>query len=270
MAWLLFAYSMGIFLFTFPIAYFFHRHPYRRLPLIVAVLVLQLALVLFMVASPYWVLVISRFLQGAASTAIWTVGFALICENVDEKHIGRSLGWAISGVSVGSTIAPPIGGALYWGLGWLAPFVFCIIVVGVDLIGRLLVIERKHLIKMGIDGQGRPLQTGNLPTPLEPVNTADNEKATRNIAVSTTPPSSDELTLATVDPPAKVEPTAERSASDSSVADAVAERPTAAMTAKKELTPWGVLAAILTNLRGLNAILSSFVFGIVMGALEPT
>ncbi|WVQ79320.1 hypothetical protein IAT38_001417 [Cryptococcus sp. DSM 104549] len=146
-AWLLFAYSLGIFIFTFPVAYFFHKYPYRRNPLIIAVLVLEGALVLFMLARPYWAMLVSRFLQGAASTVVWSVGFALICENVEEKNIGRQIGFAMAGISVGSTIAPPIGGALYSKMGWHSPFVFCIIVCAVDLFLRLFVLERSDLRK---------------------------------------------------------------------------------------------------------------------------
>lgn len=29
---------------------------------------------------------------------------SLRCENVEEKNIGRQMGWAVSGVSVGTTI----------------------------------------------------------------------------------------------------------------------------------------------------------------------
>lgn len=71
-AWLLFAYSMGILICTLPVAYFFHKYPFRRIPLVIAVIVLELALVLFMLANPFWAMVVSRFLQGASSTVVWS------------------------------------------------------------------------------------------------------------------------------------------------------------------------------------------------------
>ena len=48
-------------------------------------------------------------------------------------------------------LGPPIGGALYSRLGFRAPFVFTIIITLVDLIGRLLLIERKDALKYGHD-----------------------------------------------------------------------------------------------------------------------
>lgn len=77
-SWLLFAYSIGIFLCTLPVAYFFHKHPFRRIPLIVAVIILELSLILFMLATPFWAMVISRFLQGASSTVVWSGELSLI------------------------------------------------------------------------------------------------------------------------------------------------------------------------------------------------
>lgn len=48
-----------------------------------------------------------------------------------------------SGVSIGATIGPPIGGALYDAMGWHAPFIFCIICCAVDFVGRMLVVEQR-------------------------------------------------------------------------------------------------------------------------------
>lgn len=55
-----------------PVAYFFNKYPYRRGPLIVAVLALEVGLILFMLIQPYPVMVISRFIQGAASAVVWS------------------------------------------------------------------------------------------------------------------------------------------------------------------------------------------------------
>ncbi|WVO13858.1 hypothetical protein L204_101481 [Cryptococcus depauperatus] len=175
-SWLLFAYCAGICIFTPLVAWFFHKHPYRRGPLVVGILALQGAIVLFMLAKPYWVMVLSRFLQGAAGTVIWTVGFALICENVDERNMGRQLGFAISGISIGQTVAPPIGGALYHKLGWYAPFIFCIIVSAVDLVLRLLVLERSDLQKYEQKRQALRLDSDHTAT-----NNSQTESSSTNI-----------------------------------------------------------------------------------------
>ncbi|KAJ9095347.1 hypothetical protein QFC21_005713 [Naganishia friedmannii] len=75
-----------------------------------------------MLARPFWCMVVARLMQGVASAVVWNVGMAMICENVDDNVVGRQLGYAMSGLAVGTSIGPVI-----------------------DFIGRLLVIERKDL-----------------------------------------------------------------------------------------------------------------------------
>ena len=61
---------------TLPIAYFFHIYPWRRLPLVLSVLVLEGALVLFMLVDTFGVMVFSRFLQGVSSATVWIGAFS--------------------------------------------------------------------------------------------------------------------------------------------------------------------------------------------------
>lgn len=48
-------------------------------------------------------------------------------------------------------IGPPVGGALYSRFGFRGPFVFGLAVVVVDLIGRILIIERRDALPWGVD-----------------------------------------------------------------------------------------------------------------------
>jgi len=61
-----------VFVVTFPVAYLCDKYPWRRGPLLFAVIILEGALVMFMLCTPYWVMVVSRFLMGAASTIVWS------------------------------------------------------------------------------------------------------------------------------------------------------------------------------------------------------
>jgi hypothetical protein len=56
----------------FPVAFFFHRNPWRREPMLAAVIVLQLALVLFMQVELFTAMVVARFLQGGASSVVFS------------------------------------------------------------------------------------------------------------------------------------------------------------------------------------------------------
>nr|XP_018260404.1 uncharacterized protein I303_07322 [Kwoniella dejecticola CBS 10117]OBR82562.1 hypothetical protein I303_07322 [Kwoniella dejecticola CBS 10117] len=249
-SWLLFAYSIGIFLCTLPVAYFFHKYPYRRSPLIVAVLVLEVAVVLFMTINAYWVMVLSRFIQGASSTVVWSGKYIPSCENVPEKNVGRQIGFAYSGVSIGLTIAPPIGGALYAKMGWHAPFVFCIIVCAVDLILRLFVIEQKDL---------RAWEKANA----DILNTPQVEKKDVRQA---------EIPAEQLNDPADASPHPS-SAEDT---DTPRERQSVVTEEDKdeepvvELSPWKVIVTIASSGRGMTGFWITFVYGLIIGLFEPS
>ena len=53
-------------------------------------------------------------------------------------------------------IGPPVGGALYSHLGFRAPFIFGIGAAVLDLIGRLLIVERREALYWGVDPAALP------------------------------------------------------------------------------------------------------------------
>ncbi|KAI0733937.1 MFS general substrate transporter [Fomitopsis betulina] len=149
--WLLFAYSAGVVIFTPPIAHLSERYNNRQIPLIIGLVALIGSQIMFMLAPAYWLMVIARLLQGLSSTVVWVAGLALLCDTVSESSIGKQLGIAMSGLSLGFLIGPPVSGSLYDRFGFHGPFIFGIIVTAFDLIGRFSIIERKHAILWGID-----------------------------------------------------------------------------------------------------------------------
>lgn len=134
---------------------------------------------MFMEAPVYWVMILARVLQGISSTVIWTVGLALLyvqrlmstlqaifpwlpnstdhlslsrrCDTVPEKRLGRQFGIVTMGLTIGLLVGPPVAGILYQRLGYRAPFVFGIIVTGIDFLARLLLIERHEAMRWGVD-----------------------------------------------------------------------------------------------------------------------
>ncbi|KAJ7139595.1 major facilitator superfamily domain-containing protein [Mycena epipterygia] len=149
--WLLFAYSAGLVLFTIPIAMLSERYNIRRSPLIAGLILLIGSQIMLMEAPNYPVMCVARILQGIGSTMVWVVGLALLCDSTPEQYIGRQLGVAMSGMAIGFLAGPPLGGALYNRFGFRGPFICGIIVAVVDLIGRLLIIERKDALRWNVD-----------------------------------------------------------------------------------------------------------------------
>ncbi|KAF9015431.1 MFS general substrate transporter [Cyathus striatus] len=141
--WLLFAYSGGLVSSTIPIAWFSEKYQARRWPLVLGLSILIGSQVMLMEAPMFTVMCIARVFQGIGSSMVWVVGLALLCDSVPENLVGRQLGLAMTGLSIGMVIGPPIGGAIYNYFGYRGPFIFGLCITAVDLTGRLLVIEKK-------------------------------------------------------------------------------------------------------------------------------
>jgi MFS family permease len=77
---------------------------------------LLLSLTLFAVADGHAMLFVARAIQGAAGGMSWTAGLALLAAAFPAERRGRALGIAMSGMSLGNLVGPPIGGWLFeWG-----------------------------------------------------------------------------------------------------------------------------------------------------------
>ena len=61
------------------------------------------------------------------------------------------------GLTVGNLVGPPVSGALYQRWGFRAPFVFGIVITGIDLLARLLLVERHEAMRWGVD----PMEIGS-------------------------------------------------------------------------------------------------------------
>lgn len=121
------------------------------MPLIIGLIALIASQVMFMEAPNYAVMAIARALQGISSSMVWIVGLAVLCDTTPEKNVGRQLGIAMTGLTVGLLVGSPAGGALYSRFGFRAPFIFGEICALFDLLLRLLLIERDVALKWGYD-----------------------------------------------------------------------------------------------------------------------
>lgn len=112
-----------------------------RRPLLVGLVGLAAATLLFAVGGPYWLLVVARILQGVAAGMSWVAGLSLIAAVTPFATRGRSMGLAMSMVSLGLLIGPPLAGLLAENLGTAAPFLFAAAVALADGIARLVLVR---------------------------------------------------------------------------------------------------------------------------------
>ncbi len=112
----------------------------RRALMVAGLFGLAVATLLFAVATSYLGLLAARLVQGVAAGATWTAGLALVADLYPSKERGRAMGIALSGMTGGFLLGPPLGGLLYeWG-GYSAPFVIVAGLAVVDGLARLLLL----------------------------------------------------------------------------------------------------------------------------------
>ncbi|GAA5937151.1 MFS transporter [Sporobolomyces koalae] len=145
--WLVAAYAGGLIVSSPPVAWIGAKYKNRQIPLILGLLFMVGAVILFMEANNYALMVVARILQGFSGTVLWTIGLALVTDSVPEERAGVVIGYTMIGFSVGQSLGPSVGGTLYERFGWRAPFVFSIILIAVDLLMRLLIIEKHEALK---------------------------------------------------------------------------------------------------------------------------
>ncbi|KXN87562.1 hypothetical protein AN958_08496 [Leucoagaricus sp. SymC.cos] len=157
--WLLFAYSGGLLVATIPVAVLSERYNSRKHPMLAGLIALITSQILFMEAPSFAVMCLARIFQGISSAVVWVVGLAFLCDATPKEIIGRQIGFAMSGQSIGLILGSPIGGTLYSRFGFRGPFVFTIICASIDLLSRLAIIEPNESRKWGVDPTIYPRST---------------------------------------------------------------------------------------------------------------
>lgn len=125
----------------------------RRSPLLLGLLALLGATIMPNVGSSCSVLVAARVLQGISAAAVWVIGLALLADTVDPKDLGRSMGYVGLGMSAGTLIAPLLGGVVFDNAGYNAVFGMAYAFIGIDIMLRLALVEKKVAVRWDPDAQ---------------------------------------------------------------------------------------------------------------------
>ncbi|SJL11078.1 uncharacterized protein ARMOST_14479 [Armillaria ostoyae] len=147
--WIVFAGGVGEVIGSLPIAMWSEAHDTRKSPYVAGILMVIISQVMFMEAPSYWVMCLARCLQGIGSAARMVIGPAVVCDQSPSQVVGRQLGIALSGVTVGSEFCfldrQLIGGPLYSHFGFRGPFVFGVIAVFPVLALWLLIVQVRYV-----------------------------------------------------------------------------------------------------------------------------
>jgi MFS family permease len=128
----------------------------------------------------------------------WVVGLALLADTVPPDQLAQATGWISLGMSLGILIAPLLGGVVFDHAGYNAVFGMTYALIGLDIVLRLLLVEKKVAARWDPDASASaPVAVGNEPNETISTSTApmaqetDPEKA--NPAASDHPKPNDTL-----------------------------------------------------------------------------
>ncbi|KAF2853652.1 MFS transporter-like protein [Plenodomus tracheiphilus IPT5] len=127
----------------------------RRSPLLLGLLALLGSTALLNIGNSTGILVAGRVLQGASAAVVWVVGLALLADTVPQERLATATGWLSLGMSLGLLLSPLLGGVVYDHAGYHAVFGMAYALIGVDIILRLLLVEKKVAARWDPDAVGR-------------------------------------------------------------------------------------------------------------------
>lgn len=140
-------------------------------PLVIGLIVLTIATLLFATGGPYWLLLVARFAQGIAGGLAWVAALSLIAATTGFDKRGQMMGIAMSTVTLGVLVGPPLSGFLVDALGSASPFLVAAGVAVIDLILLLTLIT------------GSPRQTDDTAGPFAVLRVAGSASIVATIAI---------------------------------------------------------------------------------------
>ncbi|KAH8602206.1 major facilitator superfamily domain-containing protein [Bisporella sp. PMI_857] len=124
----------------------------KRSSLLVIGLFLMLgATVMLFLSRSITLLIVSRMIQGATGAMVWSAGLALLLDTFGHERFGRVMGYVIICQTLGTAIGPTVGGVVFAAAGYNAVLYICFVLVGIDILLRLLMVDKP----VSRDGQSR-------------------------------------------------------------------------------------------------------------------
>ncbi|PYH47549.1 putative MFS transporter [Aspergillus saccharolyticus JOP 1030-1] len=116
--------------------------PTRQLPYLLGLIFLGASMVLLALAHTIALFIVARLLQGAATAMVAVAGLALLTDSVPASNLGQTIGYLGSAVALGFLLGPLLGGLVYQVAGYHAVFAIAFAMVGIDLLMRMVVVEK--------------------------------------------------------------------------------------------------------------------------------
>lgn len=117
----------------------------RRAGMLGGLLVLIAATLMLCLCKTLALFMVGRVLQGLSAAVVWSVGLAVIADTADSSEVAYYMAYPGIGLSLGTFFGPLLGGIVYDKAGYYAVFYLCFGLIALDIILRLLMIEREAL-----------------------------------------------------------------------------------------------------------------------------
>jgi len=134
------------------------------------------------VGSSLPILVLGRLLQGFSAAVVWTVGLALLVDTVGQQEVGQVMGSVFIAMSMAYLLAPLLGGVIYARSGYYAVFYLAFGVIALDILLRVLLIEKKIARRWVVD------DVSPDPTPAEQQHSPPSLPLSSSSSAPTPPP----------------------------------------------------------------------------------
>lgn len=89
---LLASFSFASLIFAIPAGWLADYLPSRRTPYLAGLVVLMVATVIFAISRNFWLLVMSRALQGLSAAIVNAMGLAMVVDTVGSEKLGMTMG----------------------------------------------------------------------------------------------------------------------------------------------------------------------------------
>lgn len=162
----------------------------RRVPFLIGLFALAASTAILMAASHIGMFIAGRICQGLSAAVVWSVGLALLVDTVDQDETGQMLGTTGIAMGLGLLLAPLLGGIVFSRAGYYAVFGMCFGLLAVDILLRLVMIEKQVAAKwIKDDSHSEPTQQqkpeGTRPTDEERADNSNTESSIRQVASHT-------------------------------------------------------------------------------------
>ncbi|MDT3698080.1 MAG: MFS transporter [Thermincola sp.] len=151
------AYSAGLLLSSVPVGHLCDRVDRKKI-LITGAIGLAVTTLIYMVSNSLYLILISRFLQGVASSAAWTAGMALVAEMFPSSSRGKKLGLILSAAGLGTIVGPALGGVLFEFLGYKYPFA----IIAIIALAPIILLGKKNKEFLPEKNDEPDMQSSNL------------------------------------------------------------------------------------------------------------